>query len=72
MLDIWQVGGLRGTGSLSFEADDVFVPAARSYPTNAKSSEPGPIYVLPTTLMFCSGFRDRRAQHGTRGARRRD
>ena len=56
MLDIWQVGGLRGTGSLSFEADDVFVPAARSYPTTAKSSEPGPIYVLPTTMMFCSGF----------------
>ena len=56
MLDIWQVGGLRGTGSLSFEADDVFIPAARSYPTNAKSSEPGPIYVLPTTMMFCSGF----------------
>ena len=56
MLDIWQVGGLRGTGSLSFEAEDVFVPAARSYPTNAKSSEPGPIYVLPTTMMFCSGF----------------
>ena len=56
MLDIWQVGGLRGTGSLSFEADDVFVPAAHSYPTTAKSSEPGPIYVLPATLMFCSGF----------------
>ena len=55
-LDVWQVAGLRGTGSLSFEADDVFVPAARSYPTNAKSSEPGPIYVLPTTMMFCSGF----------------
>ena len=56
MLDIWQVGGLRGTGSLSFEADDVFVPAAHSYPTTAKSREPGPIYVLPTTMMFCSGF----------------
>ena len=56
MLDIWQVGGLRGTGSLSFEADDVFVPAAHSYPTTAKSSESGPIYVLPTTMMFCSGF----------------
>ena len=56
MLDIWQVGGLRGTGSLSFAADDVFVPTAHSYPTTAKSSEPGPIYVLPTTMMFCSGF----------------
>ena len=56
MVDIWQVGGLRGTGSLSFAADDVFVPAGHSYPANAKSHEPGPIYVLPTTMMFCSGF----------------
>ena len=56
MVDIWQVGGLRGTGSHSFEADDVFVPAARSYPTTATSSEAGPIYVIPTTLLFCSGF----------------
>ena len=55
-LDVWQVGGLRGTGSLSFEIDDLFVPAARSYPTTAASREPGPLYVIPTTLLFCSGF----------------
>ena len=56
MVDVWQVGGLRGTGSLSFEADGVFVPASRSYPDNAVSSERGPNYVIPTTLLFCSGF----------------
>jgi alkylation response protein AidB-like acyl-CoA dehydrogenase len=56
MVDVWQVGGLRGTGSLSFEADGVLVPASRSYPDNATSSERGPIYVIPTTLLFCSGF----------------
>ena len=56
LLDIWQVGGLRGTGSLSFEADDVFVPAVHSYPTTATSREPGPLYVMPITLLFCSGF----------------
>ena len=56
MVDIWHVGGLRGTGSHSFEADDLFVPAARSYPTDAVSREPGPLYVISTTLLFCSGF----------------
>ena len=56
VLDVWHVGGLRGTGSHSFEADGVFVPEARAYPADAPSSEPGPIYVIPTTLLFCSGF----------------
>lgn len=55
-LDIWHVGGLRGTGSQSFEARDLFIPAVRSYPTTAESREPGPLYVIPTTLLFCSGF----------------
>ncbi len=55
-LDIWEVGGLRGTGSLSFEIDDMFIPIERSYPTTAVSREPGPLYVIPTTLLFCSGF----------------
>lgn len=56
MIDVWHVGGLRGTGSQSFEARDLFIPAARSYPTTAESREPGPLYVIPTTLLFCSGF----------------
>ena len=56
MIDVWRVGGLRGTGSQSFETRDLFVPAARSYPTTAASRERGPLYVIPTTLLFCSGF----------------
>ena len=56
LLDVWDVGGLRGTGSHSFEADGVFVPARRSYPTTAESREPGGLYAIPTTLLFCSGF----------------
>ena len=56
MIDIWRVGGLRGTGSQSFETRGLFVPAARSYPTTAESRERGPLYVIPTTLLFCSGF----------------
>ena len=72
MLDIWQVGGLRGTGSLSFEADDVFVPAARSYPTTAKSSEPGTHLRPSDDDDVLLGFRDRRPRHGACGTRRRD
>ena len=56
MIDVWRVGGLRGTGSQSFETRGLFVPAARSYPTTAASRERGPLYVIPTTLLFCSGF----------------
>ncbi len=56
VLDVWNVGGLRGTGSHSFEVQDAFIPAARSYSTTAGSREPGPLYYIPTTLLFCSGF----------------
>ena len=56
LVDVWHVGGLRGTGSQGFATEDLFVPAARSYATTAVSREPGPLYVIPTTLLFCSGF----------------
>ena len=56
VIDEWFVGGLRGTASQSFVNDDLFVPTERSYGLNEPSREPGPLYVLHTTLMFASGF----------------
>ena len=56
LVDVWHVGGLRGTGSQGFAIEDLFIPEARSYPPTAESREPGPLYVIPTTLLFCSGF----------------
>ena len=56
LVDVWHVGGLKGTGSQGFATEDLFVPEARSYPPTAASREPGPLYVIPTTLLFCSGF----------------
>ena len=54
-LDCWQVNGLRGTGSFSFEVDDLYVPSIRTYdPANAPREE-GPLYVIPRTLLFASG-----------------
>jgi alkylation response protein AidB-like acyl-CoA dehydrogenase len=55
-LDLWQVNGLRGTGSLSFEVDDLFVPSVRTYDPNDESREAGALYVIPRTLLFATGF----------------
>ena len=55
LLDSWQVSGLRGTGSFSFEVDDLYVPSTRTYdPANAPR-EDGSLYVIPRTLLFASG-----------------
>jgi alkylation response protein AidB-like acyl-CoA dehydrogenase len=56
MLDTWQVNGLRGTASFSFEADDVFVPESHVYMESDPARDPGPIYVLPKIPMFAIGF----------------
>lgn len=56
LIDIWQVSGLRGTGSFGFETADLFVPADRTFDQNGRPREDGPLYVFPTTLLFASGF----------------
>ena len=55
ILDTWQVSGLRGTGSFSFEVDDLYVPSARTYEPTDPPREGGPLYVIPRTLLFASG-----------------
>ncbi len=56
MIDNWQVNGLRGTASLGFDADELFVPAHRSYDPQAAPREDGAVYRMPTSLLFASGF----------------
>ena len=55
-IDVWQVKGLRGTGSFSFRADGVFVPEKRVMRLDVPPREPGPIYVIPQALLFACGF----------------
>ncbi len=56
LIDDWHVGGLRGTGSFGFEAENVLVPNPRSYDPTAPSREPGALYLIDTTPLFASGF----------------
>ena len=55
-LDFRQVSGLRGTGSFSFEVEDLYVPDHRTYSQGDPCRESGPLYVIPRTLLFGSGF----------------
>ncbi len=54
-VDVWEVGGLRGTGSFSFRVEDLFVPAIRTFVPETPHEE-GPIYVIPMSLLFAAGF----------------
>ena len=56
MVDLWQVAGLRGTGSFSFQVDDLFIPEARAFVQEGPSWYDGPLYGIPTTLLFATGF----------------
>ena len=56
LLDVWQVKGLRGTGTFGFEIKDLFVPRIRTFRQSDGPRESGPLYVVPMTLLFASGF----------------
>src|SRR6202521_3375015 len=58
MYDVWDVIGLRGTGTDSYSVDNLFIPekfaALRDDP--AALREKGPLYQLTTNMVFSMGF----------------
>ena len=56
LIDVWQVNGLRGTGSFSFDAENHYVPSNRSMRLDTAPVESGPLYVIPQGLLFACGF----------------
>ena len=56
LIDVWQVRGLRGTGSFSFRVDGALVPETRTMRLDVPPREPGPLYVIPQALLFGCGF----------------
>ena len=56
MIDVWQVIGLRGTGSDNYKTDNVFVPEAYTTWRDSQPDrvEPGPFYSIP--LLTCYGM----------------
>ena len=58
MYDVWDVIGLRGTGTDSYSVENLFIPdkfaALRDDPTALR--EKGPLYKLTTNIVFSMGF----------------
>ena len=56
--DDWHVLGLRGTGSDTYTVEDLFVPDERAPAREAAEErrEPGPIYIIGSTLLYATGF----------------
>jgi alkylation response protein AidB-like acyl-CoA dehydrogenase len=58
IIDDWHVLGLRGTGSDSYTVEDLFIPDERAPAREAPAErrEPGPLYVIGSTLLYATGF----------------
>lgn len=56
IVDLWQVAGLRGTGSFSFDVDNLFIPEEHTYIQDGPPWADGPLYVISRTLLFATGF----------------
>ena len=56
LVDVWDVNGLKGTGSFSFEVEHLYVPEERSFIEGQPPVQCAPLYLIPKTLLFCSGF----------------
>jgi len=58
MYDVWDVIGLRGTGTDSYSVDNLFIPdkfaALRDDPRGLR--EKGPLYRMSTNMVFSMGF----------------
>ena len=52
LIDNWDVGGLRGTGSHDYSVSGLFVPRARAIPFNVAPRAPGPLYRLPRQALL--------------------
>ncbi len=55
-IDVWDVRGLRGTGSFSFTANELLVPESRTMLLDVEPLETGALYVIPQHLLFACGF----------------
>ncbi len=58
MYDVWDVIGLKGTGTDSYSVDNLFIPDkfAALRDTPAALREEGPLYKLTTNMVFSMGF----------------
>jgi alkylation response protein AidB-like acyl-CoA dehydrogenase len=56
ILDTWNVGGLRGSGSHDVVVDDVFVPVEDSFAPAPPAASNSPLAQLPIVPMMIAGF----------------
>jgi indole-3-acetate monooxygenase len=56
--DVWNVIGLKGTGTDSYSVDGLFIPEQFAAPRDEPSArrEQGPLYRLPSVLAYALGF----------------